>query len=141
MDNVVSADRGAYLQATEFESDLMRLAFDFSTYPERPMPWTEVSAIFRGRKFVSYTPDEEKCRAFVRASKDAHRLESSLMVEPSDGTTDHPLVFRLKFYYKDERQPFFEWQMTFGDFGRLYQCGITGHGDLGRRAFGRPIRV
>ncbi len=148
MDNVTVANRAAFRQATGIQSGLDALAFDFSVFPRRPVGRGELGKIDESRRLfnvmrlfkerepiIKHMPDDQICHTFVHASEYAHRLESSLMTKGSNENVLHPLVLTLKFYYKEERAPFFEWQMTFDDFGRLYRSSATGHGVLGKRAF------
>jgi hypothetical protein len=140
--NVVLADRIAFRKAATMEKNLMHWAFDFSAYPERSMPWREVAETFSLAATTGYKPQEENLMTFVRACQTGHRMESSLRVEQYGLNTilpgiivekDNCLVLRIKFYYKNDRREFLEWQMSFVDMGRIHQAAFTGRGEIGQR--------
>ncbi len=143
--NVILADRIAFRKATVMEKSLVHWAFDFSVYSERPTPWLEVAETFSLAATTGYKPSEEDFRSFMRACKTAHRMESSLRVEhegmDEEFFVNNPLTLRIKFYYKNNRQEFLEWKMTFGEMGRIHQAGMTGHGGIGQEVMASEHHV
>ena len=133
--NVINAKCGsAFRVASYLQSELTRLAFDFSVRPERSMPWNEVRAAFEAKNSKLWETSETDFRAFVKASKAAHRLESSIMVEQkvdNEAFVQFPLTLRFKFYYRDDRKEFLEWKLTFDESGWAYKTGLTGHDEIG----------
>lgn len=133
--SVQDAGRVSIRKAISLEKHLTNWSFDFSLYPERSMPWMEVVEVFARAATTGYNPSTNEIMSFVRASKVAHRMESSLRVEQGvdmEEFENNPLVLRIKFYYRNDRREFLEWKMTFGDMGRIYQAGMTGTGVIGK---------
>ena len=132
--SVLRAD--SFRSASRLEKDLAHWAIGFSLNSERPMPWREVEEIFTKSGYLRcYKPNNEDLKTFIRASKAAHRMESSLRVEQKVDMAafeNNPLVLRIKFYYKNDRKEFLEWKMTFGEMGRIYQASMSGQGVLGK---------
>ena len=65
--NVINAECGsAFRVASYLQSELTRLAFDFSVRPERPMPWNEVRAAFEAKNSKLWETSEADFRAFVK---------------------------------------------------------------------------
>ena len=140
--NVILADRIAFRKATTMEKSIMHWAFDFSAYPERSMPWREVAETFNLAATTGYKPSEEDFMTFVRACRTAHRMESSLRMERYGiehkiygyaMIEGNELVLRIKFYYKNDRREFLEWEMAFVELGRIHRAGLTGHGIIGKK--------
>jgi len=103
-------------------------------YPERPMPWMEVDKVFTTIGIHGYRPTDEEFKSFVGAGKDAHRMESSFMVEQkvdAQAFVNNPLTLRIKFYYKDDRKEFLEWKLVFGEQGGfVHHAAMTGYGAI-----------
>lgn len=133
--NAINAQCGAAFRVASYlQSELARLAFDFSARPERSAPWDEVRAAFAARSTCLWETAEADFRAFVKASKAAHRLESSIMVEQkydSEAFVCFPLTLRIKFYYRNNRKEFLEWKLTFDEAGHAYKTSLTGHAEIG----------
>ncbi len=133
--NAINAQCGAaFGVASYLQSELARLAFDFSAKPERPAPWDEVRAAFKARSPLLWETAEADFRAFVKASKTAYRFESSIMVEQKVDKEEFvraPLTLRIKFYYRNDREEFLEWKLTFDESGHAYKTSLTGHTKIG----------
>lgn len=133
--NAINAQCGAaFGVASYLQSELTRLAFDFSVKPERSAPWNEVRAAFAARSPHFWETAEADFRSFVKASKAAHRLESSIMVEQKvdrEAFVRSPLTLRIKFYYRNDRKEFLEWRLTFDEAGLVYKASLTGHTEIG----------
>ncbi len=134
--NVVFADRISFCKAISLEQELMQLAVDFSAYPDRTTPWDQVAEVFNKVPNTEYKPSQLDLKFFVMACVAAHRLESSLMVTRVIHArlgVKNPLTLRIKFYFKKDRQEFFEWYMIFGEMGRIRRAGFFGYGQLGKK--------
>ena len=126
------ANWDSFQLASRLESELMRLAIDFSIYPERINSWADVWNIFNtvlGTKIANIKQLDDGFVSFIAACRKAYRMESSLMVEKKVATkalVDNPLILRIKFYCKRERIAFLEWKLTFDRTnGYLYQSSMS----------------
>ncbi len=127
--SIVKADRVTVRKAYRLEKELMNWAFDFTLYSERSGIFVEqeIKEAFTNAATTGYTPTRENCICFWRSLEVTHRMESSLMVEneiDEQSFVKNPLTLRIKLYHKNQRQAFFEWQIVFGEMGRIYRTHI-----------------
>ena len=127
--SIVKADRITVRRACRLEKELMHWAFDFTLYSERSgmLVEQEIKEAFTNAATTGYTPKRENCICFWRSLEVSHRIESSLMVEreiDEQSFVKNPLTLRIKLYHKNQRVAFFEWQIMFGEMGRIYRAHI-----------------
>lgn len=127
--SIVKADRITVRKACRLEKELMHWAFDFTLYSERSgmLVEQEIKEAFTNTATTGYVPTRENCICFWRSLEVTHRMESSLMVEKEtdeQSFVKNPLILRIKLYHKNQRQAFFEWQIMFGEMGRIYKAYI-----------------
>lgn len=127
-DKVLRANKKAVSKACNLEKELMALAFKFSLYPELGSVCDyELHNTFRILKIKGRVPDLQECGRFVEASLYGYRVESSLMSDIGQVTlapVGMPLVLRVKFYHKKDREEYFAITIVFNDEGDIDSWSI-----------------
>ncbi len=112
--------------ASRIRFELAELAFNFSvnTNSECPEFSNRVAAVFRAQYISLWELSLVDFVSFVRASRIAHRMEASLMVEQSLDTQndlENSVTLCFKFYHWRKRVEFFGWLLVFSESGSVYR--------------------
>ena len=114
------------VNALLIENGLLSLATEISLNQHK-MWWTDIQRIFDRAEIVGHKLTDQEFTVFQDASKNAYRMETSVMLESRE------LVLRIKFYLKNMRNEFLSWRIAFSNGGAIItKSEMIGYDKIGQ---------